>query len=114
MGGWKPEDAFHVAEHVSDCAFSVTSVFSLNSSFLQSDVYSTFYLSTYCVFICIVCSDGNVNFLRIRTFYFCILFGGAFIEVKTQHACIINLVNFKMYLAAPSLPCGMQDHLVTA
>ena len=40
--------------------------------------------------------------------------GEHFIEVKTQHACIINLVSFKMYLAAPGLLCGMQDHLVTA
>ena len=40
--------------------------------------------------------------------------GEHFTEVKTQHACIINLINFKTSLAAPGLPSGMQDHLVTA
>ena len=40
--------------------------------------------------------------------------GEHFIEVKTQHACIINVINFKTSLAAPGLPSGMQDHLVTA
>ena len=78
MDGWKPGDAHHVAVHMSKGALSVASAFSLNSSFLQSDIYGTYYLSTYCIFICIVCSDGNVNFLRIRTFCFCVLFGGAF------------------------------------